>query len=143
MDSTYYLEFKKYSGFLKYFKLLLDPGYILLKFVRLYIATYKLGAIGVLPSRLLWLFVYFLFSCDISPRSKIKGRIIFPHPIGIVIGEGCVIDGSNVIYQGVTLGMNKGCYPQINDVVIYPNSVIAGCVELDGDIVPAMSRVIV
>lgn len=44
------------------------------------------------------------YSSDISYQSDIGRRIHFPHPIGIVIGEGVKIEDDVMIWQGVTLG---------------------------------------
>ena len=66
--------------------------------------------------------------------SKIKGKILFPHPVGIVIGEGSIIDKNVTIYQNVTIGrknQNIAEYPIISkDVVIYANSTIIGNVTI-------------
>ncbi len=59
--------------------------------------------------------------------------LIFPHPIGIVIGSDARIAKNVVVYQNVTIGGRSfNCngpadYPRINEnVVIYPGAVISG-----------------
>jgi serine O-acetyltransferase len=59
--------------------------------------------------------------------------LIFPHPIGIVIGSAAHIAKNVVVYQNVTIGGRSfNCngpddYPRIyENVVIYPGAVIAG-----------------
>lgn len=79
--------------------------------------------------------LYKKYNCCISYKSIIGKNIEFPHPIGIVIGEGVKIGDNCVIYQNVTLGRrvrDKAEYPTIgNNVVIYCNSVIAGNILID------------
>lgn len=67
------------------------------------------------------------YSSEISPGCKIGKKILFPHPIGIVIGFGCELHDNIVIYQNVTLGKAKGDYPCLeNNVTVFPNSSIIG-----------------
>lgn len=77
---------------------------------------------------------YKKFHCFISPKAEIEADINFPHPIGIVIGEGAKIGKNCTIYQNVTIGRkNKDLpeYPTIKDnVVIYCNSTIIGNIEI-------------
>jgi serine O-acetyltransferase len=62
--------------------------------------------------------------------SRFWGQVMFPHPIGIVIGDGAVIGRNVRIYQNVTLGLTEngvGGYPTIeDDVAIYAGAVIIG-----------------
>jgi serine O-acetyltransferase len=55
---------------------------------------------------------------------------MFPHPVGIVIGDGAVIGHGVRIYQNVTLGLTQngvGGYPTIeDDVSIYAGAVVIG-----------------
>lgn len=77
---------------------------------------------------------YKKYHCFISPKAEIEADINFPHPIGIVIGEGAKIGKNCTIYQNVTIGRkNKDLpeYPTIKDnVVIYCNSTIIGNIEI-------------
>jgi serine acetyltransferase len=56
--------------------------------------------------------------------------VMFPHPVGIVIGDGAVIGRNVRIYQNVTLGLTEngvGGYPTIEDgVAIYAGAVVIG-----------------
>jgi len=77
------------------------------------------------------------FGCYISPKSNIHRSVSFPHPVGVVIGDGVVVGANCVIYQGVTLGAarkgegSKGLYPKLGDsVVIYSGAVIVGDVQI-------------
>lgn len=63
----------------------------------------------------------------IGINSTIKENIKFPHPVGIVIGEGAVLGENVTVYQNVTIGQKQDKYPVIGDgCIIYPNSVIFG-----------------
>lgn len=70
------------------------------------------------------------YGCDISYQCNIGINIKFPHPLGIVIGNGAIIKNNVMIWQNVTLGSigneNKS-YPTIeNNVKLYANSQILG-----------------
>jgi serine O-acetyltransferase len=56
--------------------------------------------------------------------------VMFPHPVGIVIGDGATIGRNVRIYQNVTLGLTAngvGAYPTIEDgVSIYAGAVVIG-----------------
>ncbi|EOU9539651.1 serine O-acetyltransferase [Cronobacter dublinensis] len=71
-----------------------------------------------------------------------KQQTRFPHPVGMVIGQGVVIGRNCMIYQNVTIGLkdlHSKDYPVIgNDVVIYAGAIIVGNVHIgDGAIVGA------
>ncbi len=75
----------------------------------------------------------FVFKCDFDPYLKFKGKVIFPHFIGIVIGKAQI--GNNVIIrQNVTIGRkgkNTDKYPTIGDnVEIGAGSIILGDVKI-------------
>jgi serine acetyltransferase len=78
-----------------------------------------------------------LLCCQI-PRRYHHG-IKFPHPLGIVIGDGVRIGKEVRIYQNVTIGLLKNTpaheareeYPTIEDgVIIYAGAVIAGPITI-------------
>lgn len=80
-------------------------------------------------------YIYYHFGCDVSPKASIANNVVFPHPIGIVIGDGVEIQENVVIYQNVTLGKKekKGIpgYPTVEKgTVIYPFSCIIGDIVL-------------
>lgn len=69
----------------------------------------------------------------ISPLARFGRGVHFPHPTGIVIGEGVVIGDKVTIYQNVTLGgarigdWQKNNYPEIGaQTVIFAGAVIVG-----------------
>lgn len=71
------------------------------------------------------------FGCDASPGAEIKGGLYLPHPIGIVIGSGVVLEENVRVFQGVTLGAGRGGYPTIGaGSTIFPNSMIVGGVTI-------------
>jgi serine O-acetyltransferase len=94
--------------------------------------------------------IAFKFGCYISPKALISKDIKFPHPVGIIIGDGVEIGTGCTIYQGVTLGagrkgegkLNK--YPTIGrNVIIYSGAVIIGDVKVgDNSVIGANSVVI-
>lgn len=50
--------------------------------------------------------IFINYSCDISEESNV-GKVIFRHPIGIVIGGGAIIEDDVIIHQNVTFGALK------------------------------------
>jgi serine O-acetyltransferase len=73
---------------------------------------------------------------DISYNCSIGRNIRFPHPLGIVIGEGVVIHDNVSIWQQVTLGshgkvLEEVSYPVIeNHVKIYTGAKILGPIKI-------------
>tara|TARA_B110001469_G_C9641891_1_gene322994 strand:+ start:435 stop:725 length:291 start_codon:yes stop_codon:yes gene_type:complete len=65
----------------------------------------------------------------------------FPHPIGIVIGEGVLIGDRVKIWHHVTIGSHgkegvDKAYPVIgNDVKIYVNSSVLGGVKVGNEVI--------
>lgn len=67
----------------------------------------------------------------VSSKTIIGTGVFFPHPIGVVIGEGVVLGNNITIYQGVTIGKNHGGYPVVMDgTTIYSNSIIVGSITI-------------
>ncbi|MCV7359274.1 serine O-acetyltransferase [Mycolicibacterium fluoranthenivorans] len=90
--------------------------------------------------------IYSRYGCMISPTARIGREIAFPHPVGIVIGDGAVVGDNCTIYQNVTLGrqsLGPGGYPTLGSrVVIFAGSQILGEIELaDGVTVGALTLV--
>jgi len=122
-------------------KLIFDPGYRLVYLHRLTALLYDSRFLRPF-SYLVWQFEIIISSCHISPRCKLHPTLEFPHPTGIVIGDGVVMDEGVVIYQNVTIGVARRgriTYPRIGKgVVIYAGAVIVGAAEIkDNDVVPA------
>lgn len=74
------------------------------------------------------------YSSEISPYSTIGRNVCFPHPIGIVIGNGVVIGDNVTLYQNITLGKTRDesdGYPQIgNGVTIYTGATVIGNIKI-------------
>ena len=71
------------------------------------------------------------YSSEISPYSKIGKNISFPHPIGIVIGNGVVIEDDVTIFQNVTIGKQGDGYPRIGSgVTIFTAATVIGNVKV-------------
>ena len=79
----------------------------------------------------------------ISPKCTIGARFHMMHMSGINIGSGCVIGDDCTLYQGVTLGKDKGLFPTIgNGVTIYSNACVLGGITVgDGAVIGAGSIV--
>lgn len=89
------------------------------------------------------------FACYFSAKAIVGEDIKFPHPVGIVIGDGVRLSNRVTIYQNVTLGAAragdgvKGLYPKVgNDVVIFSGAKIIGNITIgDGAVIGANSVV--
>jgi len=72
------------------------------------------------------------YGCDISYQAVIGKNISFPHPTGIVVGVGSVIEDNVMIWQNVTLGSigsETKFYPRIkSNVKVYSGAQILGSV---------------
>ena len=73
-------------------------------------------------------------ACQIPSRFLVPGRVKFPHPVGIVIGDGVSIGQNCQIYQGVTIGLKDHAakdYPVIgDDVFIYAGACVLGGIRV-------------
>jgi serine O-acetyltransferase len=71
------------------------------------------------------------YNIDVSYDAQIGYNLFFPHPFCIVIGKNVIIGDNVKIYQGVTLGQNRGYYPRIGDnVIIYAGAKIIGQIDV-------------
>ena len=89
------------------------------------------------------------FSVFISHKANLPDAVKFPHPTGIVIGEGVAVGERVTIYQNVTIGgarvgdAQKNDYPQINDgTVIFARALIAGRVRVGRNCVVSSNSVV-
>jgi serine O-acetyltransferase len=67
--------------------------------------------------------------CDIHYRAQIEPGVLFPHGLGVVIGEGVVIKSKCSIFQNCSLGTSEGKEgaPVLEEGVnLYPGTVVAG-----------------
>lgn len=83
--------------------------------------------------------------------SRFLDTVKFPHPIGIVIGDGVRIGKDVRIYQNVTIGLLENTpsseasdlYPTIgDDVIIYAGAVLAGAITVGAGAVIGANAVI-
>jgi serine O-acetyltransferase len=79
----------------------------------------------------------FLFGIEISKKSLVHGGVVFPHPLGVIIGGNSEVGENCKISQGVTLGgnfkrkINGRQFPSIHDNVwILKGAIIVGGVEI-------------
>lgn len=90
--------------------------------------------------------IYYRYNCCISPNAQIASDVIFPHPTGIVIGEGAVVQSHCIIYQQVTIGKKRKTddgYPVLGKkCILYAGSSIFGEISIaDGVVIGANSIV--
>lgn len=79
--------------------------------------------------------IFYRYGCCISPNAKIASDVLFPHPTGIVIGEGVSIGSGCTVYQNVTIGSKNSGYPQIGSSCrLYASSIILGDICLASDV---------
>jgi serine O-acetyltransferase len=90
------------------------------------------------------------YCVEISLKAQIGGGLRMPHPLGIVIGGGCVIDRFVIVGQNVTIGANFtkvdsagrrypriGCYSWIG-----AGAVIAGPIDVGSRAVVGANSVV-
>lgn len=89
-------------------------------------------------------------NCHISYDAVLGQNIRFPHPIGIVIGDGVIIGDNVKIWQQVTIGSHgkkgeKLSYPKIGDnVKIFAGAKIFGDIIIqDGAVIGANAVVFI
>ena len=112
------------------------PGCRLLLLHRLQQEIGNSNFIARIMASFLWNLGYILTGCNIGRNAKIAGGVVFPHPVGIVIGNGCVISKDCWIYQNVTIGATHRsgilAYPRILDSChISPGACILGGITLE------------
>lgn len=95
---------------------------------------------------ILWRRIYLRYNCMISPTARIAKTVVFPHPVGIVIGEGVRVEDGCVIYQNVTLGRKTkdDCgYPLLEaGCVVYAGATVMGPITLRERTVVGASAVV-
>lgn len=87
-------------------------------------------------------------NCDISYKAIIGKNVRFPHPLGIVIGEGVIVGNNVKIWQQVTLGSHgrKGQkleYPVIREgAKIYAGTKIIGNITIGANAIVGANSVV-
>lgn len=112
---------------------LLSSGFHVSLLYRLSHAARHQGGIAgrLLAMFLFWLLKHF-YGCTISPRARLGGGLILPHPQGMVIGADVVVGERAWIYHNVTLGGGRQPgMPQIgDDARIYAGAVLVGGIQI-------------
>lgn len=116
---------------------LFNQGVHLIYLHKVEVLTYKAKLKPI--SELVGVLCKFYTSCHLSKKAIIDNTVIFPHPTGIVIGDGVVLMGKSIIYQNVTLGRNKLGYPKVVDSVIFPGSVVVGDIIIEDSVIGALT----
>jgi serine O-acetyltransferase len=92
------------------------------------------------------------FGIHINPNAKIGNDVVFPHPIGIVIGKGVIIGKGVTIYQNVTIGADASArqssvektYPNIgDDTVIFGGAYIVGDISIGKNSIIGANSVVI
>ena len=141
------LDGKKYNVLSLMENLIFNLNKRFLLIIRLYLWSYKKKIpflTGYLCRKLI-----LKYGCFIGPNAKIGIGIKFPHPNGIVIGDGTKIGNNCIIYQQVTLGgrsigdAQKGNYPRVgNNVVIFAGAKIIGGINIADNVIVGANSVV-
>nr|WP_315203242.1 hypothetical protein [uncultured Albidiferax sp.] len=120
-------------------KVLFNPAVRMLFFFRL-AQYFRLKKGGFWLSEFFWNVSVILSACHLSVNSKIRPGVIFPHPVGVVIGSGVEISTKAVIYQNVTIGLRHRtdksdiAYPRIGrSAILYSGACVAGGIVIGAD----------
>ena len=97
---------------------------------------FKKNKVKLIP-RIVELLIIRKFNCYISLNAEIDKSVVFPHPTGIVIGEGVKIGANTVIYQQVTIGGARlgeskvSDYPFVDEnCIIYAGAKLIGKIRI-------------
>lgn len=77
------------------------------------------------------------YGIHLGLNCKIGKGLRFPHPQGIIIGDGVTMGDNCIVYHNVTFGKKNGLdpdarYPQIgSNVIIYPGTVVIGDIYIN------------
>lgn len=76
-------------------------------------------------------YLQYKYGCELSINAKISIKASFMHTVGVVIGEGCIIEDGVVIYSNVCLGRkdieNEDDYPIIKrNTILCTGSIVLG-----------------
>jgi serine O-acetyltransferase len=114
-----------------------------------YRLSHTLGHRAGLPGRVMAGFIFWairhVYYCTISPRARLHGGIILPHPQGIVIGAGSAIGPRAWIFQNVTLGgaPGKEGLPQVGcDARIFAGAVLTGPIRVGDNVMIGANAVV-
>jgi len=91
------------------------------------------------------------FACFIHPEASIGAGLQTPHPVGIVVGAGCVLGRNVTLYQNVTLGTSsqasyvdgKNEYPYVeSNCTLYAGAILIGAVRVGNGAVVGANAVV-
>jgi serine O-acetyltransferase len=106
---------------LELFRFLIHPSHTALWLVRL--AAEGPLLLSMIARRLLLI----TYACDVERGAKLAPGISIPHPFGLVIGPGVVVERGVTIFQNVTLGGSKGDYPTVREgATLFSSCVVVG-----------------
>lgn len=77
----------------------------------------------------------FYSSCDISPKAVISKSCKFPHPLGIVIGDGVIVKDKVKIWHRVTLGSHGRAGESLEYPIIEKNARIFNSATIVGSVI--------
>jgi len=70
-------------------------------------------------------------------------KIIFPHPRNVIIGRYAVLGNNCRIYHDVTIGQNKGNFPELgNNIIVYPGAKIVGDIKIEDNAIVGANSVV-
>lgn len=110
-----------------------------------HLGRFRMGFIGRIVAAILCWLIRHGYGCTLSPKARIEGGLILPHPHGIVIGPDVAIGPRAWVFHNVTIGgaPGKTGRPTIGrDARIYPGAVISGPIQLGDDVVIGANVVI-
>lgn len=114
--------------------LLVEPGFQLALALRLQQALSGIPIIGAGLLPLLRYATTLVFACHISPAARIGGGLYLPHPVGIVVGQNCVLGDNVTLYQHVTIGQRRHgdpAQPVVGDRCrLYSGATVLGGISL-------------
>ena len=88
-----------------------------------------------------------VYSSDISPRCILGKNVKFPHPLGIVIGNGVIVEDNVSILQNVTIGayhLDKKIPKTLikKGTVLCAGAVILGSIEIGENVVVGANSIV-
>jgi serine O-acetyltransferase len=105
----------------------------------------RFGPLGRLGAAISFWLSRRVYGCAISPKARLGGGLIFPHPQNIVIGPEVVIGARAWIFQSVTLGGGgrRPGMPRIgSDARILTGAVVAGGIEIGNSVTIGANTVV-
>ncbi len=71
------------------------------------------------------------YGCDVQYGAQLVPGLLIPHPLGIVIGSGCVVETDVMIFQHVTLGAGSGGFPVVREgATLFTGCTVIGSIEV-------------